>query len=113
MSITAKNKNGHKAVKTTKKAKKVISKKALLVNGKAKKEVKKNRKINKVIKANGIKKASKDDHHHHHIMPAHVIVKKRRGEVLSEAEIKYFIDGLAKGTLPEYQMSALAMAVCF
>jgi hypothetical protein len=34
-------------------------------------------------------------------------------EALNEAEIRYFIDGLTKGTLPEYQMSALAMAICF
>jgi thymidine phosphorylase len=46
-------------------------------------------------------------------MPAHVILKKRQGEALSEAEIRHFIDGLAKGTVPEYQMSALAMAICF
>jgi pyrimidine-nucleoside phosphorylase len=46
-------------------------------------------------------------------MPAHVILKKRQGEVLSEPEIRHFIDGLTKGTVPEYQMSALAMAICF
>jgi pyrimidine-nucleoside phosphorylase len=46
-------------------------------------------------------------------MPAHVILKKRQGEALSEAEIRHFIDGLTKGTVPEYQMSALAMAICF
>jgi hypothetical protein len=101
MSITAKSKNGTKTVKTTKKTTKVIAKKPKKVNRVAKKAVKKNGTPKKVLKANGNKKETKNDHHQH-IMPAHVIVKKRRGEVLSEAEIKFFIDGLAKGTLPEY-----------
>lgn len=33
--------------------------------------------------------------------------------MLSEDEIKFFVEGLADGSLPEYQMSALAMAICF
>ncbi len=73
-------------------------------------------------KTNGVKNGKKNqnskidgknDHQHHHIMPAHVILKKRQGEVLTEAEIRHFIHGLANGTVPEYQMSALAMAICF
>jgi pyrimidine-nucleoside phosphorylase len=32
---------------------------------------------------------------------------------LTEAEIRFFIDGFTRGELPDYQMSALAMAVCF
>lgn len=51
--------------------------------------------------------------HAQHIMPAQVIQKKRDGKQLSEEEIKYFVDGFTKGTVPEYQMAALAMAICF
>ncbi|MCR5754028.1 MAG: pyrimidine-nucleoside phosphorylase [Acetatifactor sp.] len=42
-----------------------------------------------------------------------VIMKKRNGEELSKAEIDYFIDGYTKGTIPDYQVSALMMAVFF
>lgn len=40
-----------------------------------------------------------------------VIRKKRDGETLSEAEIDLLVDGLADGSLPAEQVSALAMAV--
>ena len=40
-----------------------------------------------------------------------VIMKKRDGDALSEAEIAFFIDGVTHGTIPDYQISAWLMAV--
>ncbi len=40
-----------------------------------------------------------------------VIVKKREGEKLSAEEIKFVVDGYTKGEIPDYQMSALMMAI--
>ena len=42
-----------------------------------------------------------------------IIAKKRRGEALSDAEIRFFISGYVGGDIPDYQASALLMAVCF
>lgn len=42
-----------------------------------------------------------------------VIQKKKRGEELSETEIRFFVDGYVKGTIPDYQASALCMAIWF
>ena len=42
-----------------------------------------------------------------------IIMKKRDGKSLSEAEIKFFVDGYVKGEIPDYQMSALLMAIYF
>jgi pyrimidine-nucleoside phosphorylase len=36
---------------------------------------------------------------------------KRRGNALSPREIEFFIDGYTRGTIPDYQMSALLMAI--
>jgi len=47
------------------------------------------------------------------LLPAQVIQKKRDGRALTEEEIRFFIAGFTSGELPEYQMSALAMAICF
>ena len=47
------------------------------------------------------------------LLPAQIIQKKRDGNALTEEEIKFFISGFTSGELPEYQMSALAMAICF
>ena len=47
------------------------------------------------------------------LLPAQVIQKKRDGKALTEEEIRFFIDGFTSGELPEYQMAALAMAICF
>ena len=47
------------------------------------------------------------------LLPAQVIQKKRDGHALTEEEIRFFVDGFTSGELPEYQMSALAMAICF
>ena len=41
-----------------------------------------------------------------------ILDKKREGHALGSAEIREFIDGFTKGEIPDYQMSALAMAVC-
>lgn len=40
-----------------------------------------------------------------------IIVKKRDGEKLNAEEIKFVIDGYTKGEIPDYQMSALLMAI--
>ena len=42
-----------------------------------------------------------------------LIMKKRNGFVLDDAEIKYLVDGYTKGDIPDYQMSAFLMAVYF
>ena len=42
-----------------------------------------------------------------------IIAKKRDGGVLSEEEIRFLISGYTKGEIPDYQMSAWAMAVLF
>ena len=42
-----------------------------------------------------------------------LIHKKRMGHELSDAEIRYMIEGFCDGGIPDYQMSAMLMAVCF
>lgn len=42
-----------------------------------------------------------------------IIEKKRDGYPLSEREIKFFIDGYTNGKIPDYQVSALLMAIYF
>lgn len=42
-----------------------------------------------------------------------IIVKKREGGELSRAEIEFFVNGFTKGEIPDYQVSAWAMAVYF
>jgi pyrimidine-nucleoside phosphorylase len=41
-----------------------------------------------------------------------IIYKKRQGHELSTEEIQFLVDGFTKGSIPDYQMSAWAMAVC-
>lgn len=41
-----------------------------------------------------------------------ILDKKREGHALGSAEIREFIDAFTKGEIPDYQMSALAMAIC-
>lgn len=41
-----------------------------------------------------------------------LIQKKRHGLRLSDAEIEWFVRGVTEGTVPDYQTSALLMAVC-
>src|SRR5437867_4135742 len=40
-----------------------------------------------------------------------IIASKRDGRALSLEEIRYFVDGVTAGTLPDYQASALLMAI--
>ena len=42
-----------------------------------------------------------------------IILKKREGEKLSPEEIRHFINGYTKGDIPDYQASALLMAIYF
>ncbi|MFZ4405091.1 MAG: thymidine phosphorylase [Pseudobdellovibrionaceae bacterium] len=46
-------------------------------------------------------------------LPVEVIKKKRKGLALSAEEIQFFIQGYTTGQIPDYQMSALLMAVFF
>ena len=47
------------------------------------------------------------------MIPQWTIEKKRDGESLCESDIRDFISGYASGKIPDYQMSALAMAIYF
>ena len=40
-----------------------------------------------------------------------LIAKKRDGGVLSTEEIEFMIQGYTRGTIPDYQMSAMCMAI--
>ena len=40
-----------------------------------------------------------------------IIAKKRDGGELSDAEIRFFVNGYTAGEIPEYQVSALLMAI--
>lgn len=42
-----------------------------------------------------------------------IIMKKRDGNALDDAEIAYFVEGVTSGELPDYQVSALLMAIWF
>lgn len=42
-----------------------------------------------------------------------LIVKKKKGEPLTTEEIRFMIKGFTDGSVPDYQMSAMAMAICF
>ena len=41
-----------------------------------------------------------------------ILDKKREGHALTTTEIRDFINGFVRGEVPDYQMSALAMAIC-
>lgn len=41
-----------------------------------------------------------------------ILKKKRLGDILSKEEISFFIDGYVGGSIPDYQASALLMAIC-
>lgn len=42
-----------------------------------------------------------------------LIIKKRNGLRLTKEELHFLIDGYVKGTIPDYQISSLLMAICF
>ncbi len=42
-----------------------------------------------------------------------LIMKKKRGEELSSAEVEWLVKSYTQGDVPDYQMSAFLMAVCF
>lgn len=42
-----------------------------------------------------------------------LIMKKRNGGTLTEQEIRFMIEGYTKGEIPDYQMSAMMMAIYF
>ncbi len=42
-----------------------------------------------------------------------IIEKKKKGGVLSEVEIQFMVEGFTEGTIPDYQVSALLMAIYF
>lgn len=42
-----------------------------------------------------------------------LIMKKKKGLELTNEEIRYMIDGYTKEIIPDYQMSAMMMAICF
>lgn len=41
-----------------------------------------------------------------------IIQRKKEGFELTDAEIRFFIDGYTRGDVPDYQASALCMAIC-
>ena len=41
-----------------------------------------------------------------------ILLKKKRGLELSREELRFFVEGFTKGEIPDYQASALLMAVC-
>ncbi len=41
-----------------------------------------------------------------------LIESKKRGDALTEAQIRYFANGAASGEIPDYQLAALLMAIC-
>ena len=40
-----------------------------------------------------------------------IIIKKRNGSELTPEEINFFVEGYTLGTIPDYQASALMMAI--
>ena len=42
-----------------------------------------------------------------------IILKKKRNIILSKEEIEFVVNGYTNGNIPDYQISAFLMAVCF
>ena len=49
---------------------------------------------------------------HLRMLASSLLVKKKEGQELSDAEIEFLIRGFTDGSVADYQMSALAMAIC-
>ncbi|MEO8842909.1 MAG: thymidine phosphorylase [Kofleriaceae bacterium] len=47
------------------------------------------------------------------MLPVQVIRKKRDGGVLDDDEIRFFVAGITDGSIPDYQVSAMTMAIFF
>ena len=47
------------------------------------------------------------------MLPVQLIRKKRDGGVLDDDEIRFFIAGITDGSIPDYQVSAMTMAIFF
>jgi pyrimidine-nucleoside phosphorylase len=47
------------------------------------------------------------------MLPVQVIRKKRDGGVLEDDEIRFFVAGITDGSIPDYQVSAMTMAIFF
>ena len=41
-----------------------------------------------------------------------LLEKKKNGQELNSAQIRYMIEGFMNGEIPDYQMSAFLMAIC-
>src|SRR5512142_1093652 len=46
-----------------------------------------------------------------HVRAVDIIIRKRNGAALGRDEIQFFVRGVTDGTLPDYQTSALLMAI--
>ena len=42
-----------------------------------------------------------------------IIIKKKENKELTKEEIRFFVKGFTDGSIPDYQASSLAMAICF
>ena len=42
-----------------------------------------------------------------------LIIKKRDGHELTDEEIRFWVNGYTKGEIPDYQSSAMQMAIVF
>ena len=49
----------------------------------------------------------------HPFLPSEIIKKKRNKSELTSDEIQFFIEGYTNASIPDYQMSALLMAIYF
>lgn len=47
----------------------------------------------------------------HNLSMVEIITKKKMGQPLSQEEINCFVEGAARGTVPDYQLAALLMAI--
>jgi pyrimidine-nucleoside phosphorylase len=47
------------------------------------------------------------------LLPVQLIRKKRDGDALDDAEIRAFVAGITDGSIPDYQVSAMMMAIFF